>query len=146
MRLIAAATVLATLALGSSCAREPKLSVDGAWVRLSAAPRGPAAAYFTVHGGPKADRLTEVSSPVVIRVEMHESMKGMGNMMSMKPITGGIEIPAGGKVEFAPGGKHLMLYYVNPGILPPRTLELNFSFASGERIVVDATVARAGDK
>lgn len=145
MRLLAAASILAALALGSSCAREPKLSVDGAWVRLSAAPRGPAAAYFTVHGGPKDDRLMEVSSPVVIRIEMHQSMTS-GGMASMKAIDGGVAIPAGGKVDFQPNGRHLMLFYVNPGIVPPRTLELNFSFASGERLVVDATVARAGDK
>lgn len=145
MRLLATASVLAAFALGSSCAREPKLSVDGAWVRLSAAPRGPAAAYFTVHGGPKDDRLMEVSSPVVIRIEMHQSMTS-GGMASMKAIDGGVAIPAGGTVDFQPNGRHLMLFYVNPGIVPPRTLELNFSFASGERLVVDATVARAGDK
>jgi periplasmic copper chaperone A len=144
MRLLAALAVMSAFVLGG-CDRAPVLAVDGAWVRLSATPRGPAAAYFTVHGGPTADRLMEVSSPVVIRIEMHESMKN-GSMMSMKPIAGGIEIPAGGTVDFKPGGRHLMLYYVNPGILPPRTLQLTFSFASGERIVVDATVARAGDR
>ena len=91
----------------------------------------------------------KVSSPMVIRTEMHESMAsgGMaGGMTSMKPIVGGVEVPAGRTVEFKPGGRHLMLNYVNLGIVPPRTLQLNFSFASGERIMVDAKVLRAGDK
>ena len=137
-------TVLAALML-ASCAPDPVLRVDGAWVRLAATPKSPAASYFTVFGGPKADRLLNVSSPVVIRTELHESMSH-GGMMSMKPITGGIDIPAGGAVEFKPGGKHAMMFNVNPGILPPRTLPMIFVFASGERIMVDAKVVRAGDK
>jgi periplasmic copper chaperone A len=140
-------------AIVASCAPKPELRVDDAYVRLAATPKNPAAAYFMVVGGPKADRLMDVSSPVVIRTEMHESMTGGspstgsgGAMMSMKPITGGIKVPAGGAVEFRPGGKHVMMYNVNPGILPPRTLPMIFTFASGERIMVDAKVKRAGDE
>ena len=129
----------------AGCAPDPVLRVDDAYVRLAAAPKNPAAAYFMVVGGPSADRLMDVSSPVVIRTEMHESMTS-GGMMSMKPIEGGVEIPAGGAVEFKPGGKHVMMFNVNPGIVPPRTLPMIFTFASGERITVDAEVKRAGDE
>ena len=136
--------VLAALML-TSCAPDPVLRVNEAYVRLAATPKNPAAGYFTIVGGPKADRLLDVSSPVVIRTEIHESMAS-GNMMSMKPIESGVEVPAGGVVEFKPGGKHVMMFNVNPGILPPRTLPMNFTFASGERITVDAKVLRAGDE
>ena len=129
-----------------SCAPEPELRIDDAYVRLAATPKNPAAAYFMVVGGPKADRLMDVSSPVVIRTEMHESMAGSGTMMSMKPIEGGIDVPAGSGVEFKPGGKHVMMFNVNPGIVPPRTLPMIFTFRSGERISVDAKVKRAGDE
>ena len=129
----------------TSCAPDPVLRVVDARVRLAATPKNPAAGYFTVVGGPKADRLLDVSSPVVIRTELHESMK-MGAMMSMKPIEGGIEIPTGGVVEFKPGGKHAMMFNVNPGIVPPRTLPMIFVFASGERITADAKVLLAGDE
>jgi periplasmic copper chaperone A len=139
-----ALTLLVALTL-AGCAPDPVLRVDDAYVRLAATPKNPAAAYFMVVGGSKADRLMDVSSPVVIRTEMHESMSS-GGMMSMKPIEGGVEIPAGGAVEFKPGGKHVMMFNVNPGILPPRTLPMIFVFASGERISVDAKVMRAGDE
>lgn len=129
-----------------SCAPEPELRIDDAYVRLAATPKNPAAAYFMVVGGPKADRLMDVSSPVVIRTEMHESMAGSGGMMSMKPIEGGIDVPAGSGIEFKPGGKHVMMFNVNPGIIPPRTLPMIFTFRSGERISVDARVKRAGDE
>ena len=141
-RLVLAALLPFVLLAG--CNKKPVLAVDGAWVRLAATPKSPAAGYFIVHGGPTDDVLTAVSSSVVIRIEMHESMAS-GNMTAMKPLAN-VPIPAGGQVEFKPGGKHLMMYYVNPGILPPRTLPLTFVFKSGERIIVDATVARAGDK
>ena len=127
------------------CKREPVQAVDGVWVRLNAVERGPAAAYFTVHGGPADDRLLQVTSTAVIKIELHDTMNHSG-MMSMKPITGGIPVPKGSKIEFKPGGKHAMLYYVNPGIKPPRTLPLVFTFASGTQIMVDAQVALAGDK
>jgi periplasmic copper chaperone A len=142
MPFFAAITVLAL----AGCAPEPQLRVDDAWVRLAATPKNPAAGYFMVVGGSKTDRLVDVSSPVVIRVELHESMGDHSNMASMKPLDGGVEIPAGGAVEFKPGGKHAMMYNVNPGILPPRTLPMIFTFASGERITVDAKVKRAGDE
>jgi periplasmic copper chaperone A len=144
MRALPTLAAFASLLL-TSCAPDPELRIDDAYVRLAATPKNPAAAYFMVVGGPKTDRLLDVSSPVVIRTEMHESMAS-GGMMSMKPIESGIEIPAGGAVEFKPGGKHVMMYNVNPGIVPPRTLPMIFTFASGERITVDAKVKRAGDE
>ncbi len=140
------ALALSTLLLLAACAPDPVLRVDGAWVRLAAVPKNPAAGYFTIHGGPKGDRLLEVSSPVVIRTELHESMAGSGGMTSMKPIESGVEVPAGATVTFKPGGRHAMMFNVNPGIVPPRSLPMVFSFASGERITVDAKVLRAGDQ
>ncbi|MBA3898219.1 MAG: copper chaperone PCu(A)C [Sphingomonadaceae bacterium] len=135
--------MIAALAL-AGCGQKAEQRVDEAWVRLGATPVTPGAAYLTIHGGPTADRLLDVSSPVVIRAEMHETMAS-GNMASMKRIEGGVAIPAKGKVEFKPGGRHVMLFNVNPGIVPPRTLPLIFTFASGERIEVDAALRRAGD-
>jgi periplasmic copper chaperone A len=145
MRALALLTAFSALSL-ASCAPDPVLNVRDAWVRLPATPGNPGAAYFYISGGPKADRLMSVSSPVVIRTELHESMAGHSGMTTMKPLEGGIEIPAGGFVEFKPGGKHAMMYNINPGIVPPRTLQMIFTFASGERITVDAEVKRAGDK
>ena len=139
-----ALALIAALML-AGCGPDPVLRIDDAYVRLAATPKNPAAAYFMVVGGPKTDRLMDVSSPVVIRTEMHESMTS-GGMMSMKSIDSGVEVPAGGAVEFKPGGKHVMMFNVNPGVLPPRTLPMVFTFASGERITVDAEVKRVGDE
>lgn len=144
---IARRFVIAALALAAlgACAQKPdQLTVVDAWVRLGATPTNPAAGYFTIQGGPTADKLVLVFSPVVIRTEMHETT-GEGGMASMKKIDT-VDVPAGATVEFKPGGKHLMLFNVNPGILPPRTLPLTLNFASGTKLEVQARVFRAGDK
>jgi periplasmic copper chaperone A len=136
--------VLAALALSGCEQKRTDILIKDAWIRLGATPANPAAGYFTIEGGPVAEKLTLVFSPVVIRTEMHESM-AKGGKMSMTPIQS-IDVPANGTVEFKPGGKHLMLFNVNPGIVPPRTLTLDFSFASGRRYTVEAKVFRQGDK
>jgi copper(I)-binding protein len=64
--------------------------------------------------------------------------------MTMKPV-GQVAIPAGGKVAFAPGGKHLMLFDVKPGVKAGDTMKLDFAFADGKALSVDAKVIAAGD-
>jgi periplasmic copper chaperone A len=137
------ATLFALLLVGG-CAPAPKAAhVDAAWVRLPAVSGNPGAAYFTLVGGPVADRLMAVSSPLAVRAEMHDmSMKG--GMMSMAPLDAGIEVAAGGKVTFAPGGKHVMLFDVSPKAVAGGRLPLTLSFASGATINAEADIVAAG--
>jgi copper(I)-binding protein len=130
------AILAATLALTGCKKDEPVQRVTGVWIRLGAVETAPAAVYFTVHGGPNADRLLSVSSEVNTKTELHESMT-MANMASMKP-TGPVDIPAAGKVEFKPGGRHAMLFGMNMGIKPGMPVRLTFTFASGLEILADA--------
>lgn len=132
----------ALIAVGG-CQQKKQLQVTGGWVRLSAVRENPAAAYFTLHGGPKNETLISVTSPVVIRAEMHESMNHDG-MMSMAPLKT-VPVPAGSTVDFAPGGKHVMLWYVNPGVKPGWTMDLRYTFADGTIIVQRAKVVGPGD-
>lgn len=144
MKRILGLVALATLAL-SGCKEKPVLNVVDVVVRLPAVPRGPAAAYFTVKGGPVADRLIEVTSENAIRAEIHESMAHNG-VSSMKPIESGVEIPAKSIVKFESGGKHVMFFDVNPALQPPRAMPITFIFAGGDRIVVNATLKRPGEQ
>lgn len=130
------ALLAATLALSGCQKREPVQKVTNVWIRLGAVETAPAAAYFNVYGGERADRLLQVSSEVNTKTELHESMTH-DNMASMKP-TGPVDIPAGGKVEFKPGGRHAMLFGMNPAIKPGTPVTLTFTFASGQEIQVDA--------
>lgn len=143
MRSIVRFVLCAPLAL-AGCGKSEELTIERALVRLSANPRAPSAAYFTVKGGPVDERLIDVSSPVVIRAEMHESMKD-GAMATMKPITGGVAVPAHSTVQFEEGGRHVMLFSVNSGITPGKTMALVFTFASGNKFQIQAKVRRPGE-
>ena len=137
-------TLLAAgLALAGCGTPREDVWVDGAWVRLGAVRGRPAAAYFTIHGGPTARTLINVTTDVTLRSEMHETM-ARGSMSSMTPLAS-IIIPADAAVAFKPGGRHVMLFDVNPGITPGSAITLTLTFGDGTRIVQDAKVVGAGD-
>jgi copper(I)-binding protein len=135
------ALFVALLALGACQSHD--ITIDKGYVRLPAVKGQPAAAYFTLHGSGKDNTLISVNTEYAIRSEMHESMK-MGGMSSMKPVDH-LALPADGTIEFKPGGRHLMLYDVNPEMVPGRTMALTFTFSDGTRLQYPALVIAAGD-
>ena len=117
--------------------------VTKAWVRLAAVPGRPAAAYFTLTGGIDPTRLIAVESAKVANIELH-GMGMAGGMMTM-PRLDGVDVDAGSEVTFAPGGRHAMLFGIDPAIKPGDTLPLSFRFAKGRPFAADAKVVAAGD-
>ena len=135
---------LACALLASGCTERPsEPKVKDAWVRLPAAKGGPGAAYFRLEGNIEGTRLTGISSPLVRRVELHESVekKGVTRMEKRKDI----EFPSRGALSFEPGGRHAMLIGVNPVVKPGSTLPLTFSFNTSAPVTVDAKVRSAGE-
>jgi len=143
MRLSLLATALSGALLLAGCSQPKELFVDGGWVNLPAVKGNPGAAYFTVHGGEKDDQLLRVSSEITLKTEIHESMAHDG-AMTMAPLSS-VAIPAGGTVSFAPGGKHVMLFDMRP-VKPGSTIRLDFTFASGDQIYIDAPVLAPGER
>lgn len=135
--------VAATAAL-AGCTQPGQLAVTDAWVRLAAVPGRPAAGYFTIRGGPTDATLLSAATDAAVRTELHESMAAMNGGMTMDAIRS-VAVPAGQQVRFAPGGKHAMLFDVNPAIKPGATITLTFTFADATRIEQKAQVLAAGD-
>lgn len=133
---------IALLPVLAACSAPPRLSVDKAYIRLAAVPSRPAAAYFTIHGGAADTTLIAVSSDVSIKNELHETMQS-GGMATMQPI-GDVPIRAGSTNVFAPGGRHLMMFDMNPGIKPGRAVTLTFTFSDNRRLLFDAPTIAAG--
>ncbi len=136
-------TVAFTLIL-SACQQPVTEHVSDAVVKLPAVAGHPGAGYFTLHGGAERNKLVQVSSPQVGRVELHESIM-KGGMMSMSAIEGGIDVPIDGEVKFQPGGKHAMLFEIDPKVTAGAKVKLNFAYSSGKIMEVDAEVKAAGD-
>lgn len=102
--------------------------------------------FFTiVNHGKEADRLVSITSPVSADVQIHE-MKMEGEVMKMRQLPDGIEIPAGGTVELKPGGLHLMFMGIkqpfNQGEKIPATL--NFEKAGAVAVEFNVEAAKPG--
>jgi len=128
----AAAALAAALLLAgpwTASAHEFKLGdldIGHPWSRATPPGAKVAGGYLTItnHGG-APDRLVSVVSDISGKAEVHE-MAVKDGVMTMHPVEGGLEIPAGGKVELKPGGYHLMLmdlkHLTKEGEMFPATL------------------------
>lgn len=109
------------------------LAITSAWARATLPGQKSAGAYLIVtNHGTTADRLTGVASPSADKTEIH-TMEVIKDVMTMRPVEGGLEIPAGGSVELKPGGYHIMFM----GISEP--------FADGASVPVTLHFATAGE-
>lgn len=134
-------SALAAITL-AGCGGPADLSVDDAWVRLPAVPGRPAAAYFTITGGPRPRTLVRVTADYAVRAELHRSMMA-GGRMTMRPLSS-VAVPAGEEIAFEPGGRHVMLYDLNPRAKPGATTLLTLTFDDGFRIYRKAFIVSAG--
>jgi periplasmic copper chaperone A len=126
--------------LASSCSGPPELRVREAVVKLSPVEQNPSALYFTVEGGASDVELLRISSPSVIRTEMHDTVSDpKTGMLTMIPIQR-IKVPAKGKVIFKRGGKHVMMFGINKVARRLGKMNVEFLFSSGDRILVSAPV------
>lgn len=84
------------------------LDVEHPWSRATPAGAKVAGGYFTVtNNGSSPDRLLSITSDISEKAELHE-MGVKDGVMTMRPVSGGLEIPAGGKVTLGPGSYHVM--------------------------------------
>ena len=147
MRMRTALALLAALSFGGCHGKAEQarsLTVENAWIRLSPNPANPSAAYFTIHGGAAEEQLTGVTSPQAAHAEMHETMSGDHGMATMAPLSQ-VAVPAGGTLVFAPAGRHVMLFGLDPAATAGREVRLDFAFASGRGLAAKARVRAIGD-
>lgn len=142
---LARAAVALSLVACSRPAAQPQAGValENAWVRLPAVPDRPGAAYFTLRRqGQSGLALDGIASPSVQRIEMHDSMMH-GGMAEMKPLAAAAA--DGDTIEFKPGGKHAMLYGIDPKIKAGDRLRLDFTIRDGAKVSGEAIVVGPGD-
>ena len=84
------------------------LEVSQPWSRATPPTAQSGGGFLTItNKGATADRLIAARSTVSDKVEVHE-MKMDGNVMRMRELEKGLEIPAGATVMLKPGGYHIM--------------------------------------
>ena len=101
--------VLLSVILLSACAPTAKdVEASDVWARTGMAGGNSAVYMMLVNGTSADDELLSASSDVAEAVELHESKMGENGEMQMIP-QASILLAAGAKVEFKPGGLHVML-------------------------------------
>lgn len=140
---------VAVLVLGASPAWSHDYSagdlvIDHPWARPSfgASPNG--AAYMSVtNTGSAAERLVGISGDVAERIELHATTMD-GDVMRMRPVSGGVDIPPGETVRFAPGAMHVMLMGLKMPLKEGEAFPLRLSFAPGGDVEVSVHVETQG--
>lgn len=114
-------------------AKGPEITIQDAWARPSAGADMNGVIYFRImNDGDETDTLLGAETPSAQAAEVHESMADDNGVMSMKPREN-IEIPAGGEVEFKPGGLHIML------------VDLKKPLAVGDEVTLTLRFEKAGE-
>jgi copper(I)-binding protein len=137
MKLKLLATVLV---LAASALQAQTVEVKDAWVRSAVQGQSGTGAFMKITSK-TGTRLVSVSTPVAGIVELHE-MKMDGDVMKMRELSGGLELPAGKTVELKPGGYHVMLMDLK-AVLPKDStvpMTLVFKDAKGVQSKLDLKV------
>ena len=101
---------------------------------------GTGGVFLTIAGGPEADTLVAARYDGAARVEVHETYEAEGGMRGMREVEAGIPVPAGGDVELAPGGYHIMLIALDGATTEGDTLDLTLDFARAGAVPVRVAV------
>lgn len=97
------------------------------------------AAYMLIRNGGAADRLLKAESGVAGTVELH-TVEMKDGVMQMRPVEGGIDVPANGEVQLKPGGFHVMLIGLKQDLKAGDTVALKLQFEKAGAVDVTAQV------
>lgn len=148
LRLIAP-LVVGLLAAVPAAAHEFKagqLTIGHPWSRATVPGAKVGGGYLTIkNDGSESDRLVSVSAPFAAKAEIHQSSVEDG-VAKMRQIEGGVEVPPGQTVEFAPGGKHLMFVGLKDALKKGEKVKGDLTFEKAGKVEVEFAIEAAGAK
>lgn len=105
------------------------LAFEDGWIK--AADSGMTGAFGTLVNTSDEDvTVTAATAEVAGMTELHET-ENSGGSSTMKEKEGGFTVPAGGSLEFAPGGDHIMLMDLQEEILPGDEVAIELETSAG---------------
>lgn len=122
----------------------PPLRIENAWLREAPPVAKVQAAYARLCNDDKeALTLVHVASEDFDRVEMHASTETEG-AVTMEQLDSVVVAP-GDCVDFAPGGRHFMLFDARRALRAGDSVEFTITFASGAEMSLRLPVRRADE-
>ncbi|MAZ18648.1 copper chaperone PCu(A)C [Oricola sp.] len=105
-------------------------------------PNAPVSGGYMVirNTGTEPDRLIGGATDFAGEVEIHE-MSMDGEVMKMRQLVDGLEIPAGGEVTLKPGGYHVMFMQLKDQLQPDAKKKVTLRFEKAGEIEVEFLVA-----
>lgn len=122
----------ASLLIACSTLYAQTVEVKDAWVRATVPGQKGTGAFMNITAKDGA-KLVGASSPVAGVVEVHE-MKMDGDVMKMRAVQGGLELPAGKAVDLKPGGFHVMLMDLKTPLVKDTTVPLTLVFKDSKGV------------
>lgn len=120
------------------------LEIGNPWTRATPASAQSGGGFLTItNKGTAPDRLVAVRSAASNKAEIHE-MKMDGNVMRMRELDKGLEIPAGATVELKPGSYHLMFMELKAPFAKDAKIPATLVFEKAGSIDVELSVAAMG--
>jgi periplasmic copper chaperone A len=139
--LLAALLVAATPAVAQNAGN---LQIDGAWAR--ATPKGAqvGGGYLTItNKGASPDRLIGGSTPAAAKLEVHQTSMS-GGVAHMREHDKGLVIKPGQKIEFKPGGNHVMFVNLKEPLVQGRPITATLEFEKAGKVEVQFRVEPVG--
>ena len=116
----------------SGVAQIPLIDIKNAWVRTAVPGQSATGAFMTITHKDGA-RLVRAASPVAGVAEIHE-MKMDGDVMKMRALPLGLELPSGQAVSLAPGGYHIMLLDLKGALAKDSVVPLTLWFKDAKGV------------
>jgi len=154
MRLIKGLVLIAILIVAASGAvlaqaqehKQGPLTVVQPWSRATAPSQKTGGVFLRIeNAGGQPDRLVGVESKIADTASLHAMIRD-GDVMKMRPVVGGIDVPANGHVMLAPGGRHVMLIGLREQLVKASTIPLTLIFERAGRIEIEAIIEAAGSR
>lgn len=135
--------VLLFVMMLSACApAATDIEASEVWARTGMAGGNSAVYMMLVNGTSADDELLSASSEVAEAVELHESKMGANGEMQMIP-QASVPLAAGAKVEFKPGGLHVMLIGLKQDLKAGDEIEVTLHFKNHADITLKVIVKEA---
>ena len=132
MKTILKTSVASMLLVLGTAAWAQAVDVQGAWARATVQGQKATGAFMKLTAKEGA-KLVSASSPVAGVVEVHV-MKMEGDVMKMRAVQGGLELPAGKAVELKPGGYHVMLMDLKTPLVKDTSVPLTLVFKDAKGV------------